>query len=245
MISPTHLVIGASSGIAQAYIEQTLAEPNTFVVGISRGAIPKPFQHWIASDRLNWIWSDYCLDSMHGLANTLGPRLSGLRNLVICNGLLHQDSIQPEKQLKQLDERAFQHLMRVNALLPMLWIQQLVPHLGHQQSATITVFSARVGSIEDNHLGGWYSYRASKASLNMLLKSYSVELSRTYPNMGILIFHPGTTDTELSKPFQNNVPEDKLFSPDFVAKQLIKLQSRPKTLCPIQYLDWQGKSIPW
>ena len=107
------------------------------------------------------------------------------------------------------------------------------------------LFSARVGSISDNRLGGWYSYRASKAALNMMIKTAAIELARRAKNIKLIAFHPGTTDTPLSKPFQKNVPENKLFSAEFVAKQLLDIvENTPIDQSP-SYLDWQGETINW
>ena len=139
-------------------------------------------------------------------------------------------------------------MLSSNALTPILCIQAILPLLNQQTPCVITALSARVGSIEDNKLGGWYSYRASKAALNMLFKTAAIELARRAKQTRLVLFHPGTTDTELSKPFQKNVPKDKLFSPDFVAEQLYTLLQQPEQLTDIgqpAYIDWQGKNINW
>ena len=107
------------------------------------------------------------------------------------------------------------------------------------------MLSARVGSIGDNHLGGWYAYRASKAALNMLLKTAAIEYSRRSANVKLLSFHPGTTDTPLSKPFQSSVAADKLFTPDFVAAQLIALMTAADIDGQLAFIDWNGQSIDW
>ena len=127
----------------------------------------------------------------------------------------------------------------------MLWIQQLTPLLTGNSACKVVVFSARVGSISDNRLGGWYTYRASKAALNMMLKTAAIELARRAKNIKIIAFHPGTTDTPLSKPFQNNVPADKLFTSEFVAKQLLTIVDNTDIDGKASYLDWQGKAINW
>jgi len=105
------------------------------------------------------------------------------------------------------------------------------------------VFSARVGSTSDNRLGGWYSYRASKAALNSLLKSFAVEYARRLKNVKLIAFHPGTVDTDLSKPFQASVPEQNLFSAVFVADQLAEIMASADLDGQLSYLDWDGKSI--
>ena len=114
-----------------------------------------------------------------------------------------------------------------------------------KQSCVVTTFSARIGSIEDNRLGGWYSYRASKAALNMLLKTAAIEYQRVAKGVRFLVFHPGTTDTPLSKPFQKFVSKDKLFTPEFVADQLLTIVEQQASESNIQFLDWDGKAIPW
>lgn len=127
----------------------------------------------------------------------------------------------------------------------MLWLKSLVPLLSGKQACKIVVFSARVGSISDNKLGGWYSYRASKAAINMLLKSAAVELARSVKNIKLISFHPGTTDSPLSKPFHKNVPANKLFKSEFVAQQLIDIVQNTAIDGQASFVDWQGKSTPW
>ena len=107
------------------------------------------------------------------------------------------------------------------------------------------MFSARVGSIEDNRLGGWYSYRASKAALNMMLKSTAIEFARRSKNIKLIAFHPGTTDTTLSEPFQKNVPVGKLFQPSFVAQQLLSILEDVSVDGRASFLDWKGNDIDW
>lgn len=239
------LIIGASSLIAQAYINNRLQSDNTKIIAISRTDAPEQFHLSIHEGALTWITSNYEPEHIQNVCAELAQTIPSLSRVIVCNGTLHNDHIKPEKQLKQLKTDHFQHVMQVNTLTPMLWLQGLQPYFTSHQNATLTLFSARVGSIEDNQLGGWYSYRASKAALNMMAKSFSVELSRRCPNIGILLFHPGTTDTPLSKPFQTNVPAGKLFEPDFVAQQLADILCDSETLRPISYLDWQGKTIAW
>jgi NAD(P)-dependent dehydrogenase (short-subunit alcohol dehydrogenase family) len=127
----------------------------------------------------------------------------------------------------------------------MLWIKFLTPYLSSKAPCKLVVFSARVGSISDNNLGGWYSYRASKAALNMMLKTAAIELARRAKNIKIIAFHPGTTDTPLSRPFQKNVPDEKLFTCNFVATQLLNIIENIEIDGKASYLDWQGKAIQW
>jgi NAD(P)-dependent dehydrogenase (short-subunit alcohol dehydrogenase family) len=127
----------------------------------------------------------------------------------------------------------------------MLWLKHLVKLLKRSDKCVITALSARVGSIEDNGLGGWYSYRSSKSALNMMMKSLAIELKRQSPQSTVLLFHPGTTNTPLSKPFQKNVPAGKLFTPEFVAECLYNQIAESNSNDLINYRDWQGQSIQW
>jgi NAD(P)-dependent dehydrogenase (short-subunit alcohol dehydrogenase family) len=127
----------------------------------------------------------------------------------------------------------------------MLWVKYLKPVLAGKRDCVVTAFGARIGSIEDNQRGGWYSYRASKAALNMLLKTASLEYVRIAKGVRFLIFHPGTTDTPLSKPFQRFVSEDQLFTPEFVAERVVGLVGNEVADKSIQFLDWDGEPIPW
>ena len=168
-----------------------------------------------------------------------------ITQVFVCNGILHSDSFQPEKRLEDFDVKAFNQVISANTLTPMLWVQKLTPVLTGKSSCKFVVFSARVGSISDNNLGGWYSYRASKAALNMMLKTAAIELARRAKNIKIISFHPGTTDTPLSKPFQKNVPANKLFTSEFVAKQLLAIIENTQVDHKASYLDWEGKTINW
>ena len=182
------------------------------------------------------------------VTNYLKEQNADIQQVIIFNGTLHNETHMPEKKLEDLDAEYFSQLLNSNTLTPLLCLQSILPLLTHKTHCTITALSARVGSINDNKLGGWYTYRASKAALNMLFKTAAIELSRRAKNTKLVLFHPGTTDTALSKPFQKNVPAGKLFTAEFVAKQLftltfnnlhLELNGEPA------YLDWQGETIPW
>ena len=110
---------------------------------------------------------------------------------------------------------------RINAVGPALVAKHFIPLLARDRRAVFTALSARVGSIGDNRLGGWHSYRASKAALNMLLRNLAVELGRTHPQAVVAGLHPGTVDTGLSAPFQKGVKPEKLFTADHSAERLL------------------------
>lgn len=168
-----------------------------------------------------------------------------LDTIVITLGTLHNEKYGPEKRLENFQPQSFTDTLSVNASFPILWLKHLLPILRLQSSCKIVVLSARVGSISDNQLGGWYSYRASKAALNMLLQTAGIELARRAKGVKLIAFHPGTTDSPLSKPFQANVPEGKLFTPEFVANQLLEVAKQQAIDGKLSYVDWQGKPIDW
>jgi NAD(P)-dependent dehydrogenase (short-subunit alcohol dehydrogenase family) len=137
------------------------------------------------------------------------------------------------------------HVLEINTVLPMIALAAFESQLKNVSRPRVAVLSARVGSIGDNHLGGWYSYRASKSALNMMLQCAAIELHRVNRTLKLIAFHPGTTDTPLSKPFQRGVPADKLFTPEFVADQLTAILDTIESDGRLSYLDWAGELIPW
>lgn len=131
-----------------------------------------------------------------------------------------QRGVTPEKKLTELTREAFHQVMDINCVGPFLWLKALYPLIKHRDPVTIATLSARVGSISDNRLGGWHSYRASKAAQNMLTRNLALELGRLNPNAVVVGLHPGTVDTALSKPYQKGVSPDHLFTPEQSAAYL-------------------------
>lgn len=233
------IIIGGHSTIAQAIIQRLLADrQTTHVYVFSRQTVE------LVDAKLSWQRCEYDETGIHK-ALTILPEKLEIGRVLICNGILHQDSIQPEKRLEQLDSSQLHQLFDINTITPMLWLKQLMPRLRQQSDCRIAVFSARVASINDNRYGGWYGYRASKAALNMLLKSASIELQRRAKGISLLAFHPGTTDTPLSRPFHQNVSDSQLLAPETVAERLLNLLDKRPPGTPFEFLDWQGKSVDW
>lgn len=235
------VVIGASSEIAKAFItEQANRNPDLKVISISKK--PSGLDQNIAAH----FQCDYSPSQISQVGKSIKDLNLTIAGVTIFNGMLHrEDGKLPEKKLEEIDLDYSMMLFNINTMLPMLWLQALLPALKGKHSCVVTALSARVGSISDNQLGGWYSYRSSKAALNMMFKSAAVELARRAKNIKLVLFHPGTTDTPLSKPFQANVPSQKLFSPTFVAAQLSDIIARQKVDGTVSYIDWQNKPIDW
>ncbi|MEX2470085.1 MAG: SDR family NAD(P)-dependent oxidoreductase [Pseudohongiellaceae bacterium] len=238
----TALVIGAGSHIARAVIEELLAG-GVRVIAVSRRVDRERVRQ--KASGLVWLQADYSEASIARICAGLKDEGVHLDRVFICHGVLHDETVSPEKRLDDISEAAFAHVFRVNAWLPLLWLKHLAPLLPRRSPCVVTVFSARVGSIADNRQGGWYAYRGSKAALNMLLKTAAIELRRTHRHLRVLAFHPGTTDTPLSAPFQTAVPEGRLFTPTFVAQRLLDLVADLPGTEAIQFLDWDGKRIDW
>lgn len=232
------IVIGANSAIASAIIHQ-LAPSYDNLIAISRKAFITD------NDKINSIVCDYSETSILNAVEQIAKmQLPSIDRIYICNGILQNETIQVEKRIENFNRDAFLSVINANTITPILWLQALFP-LIRKQKCKVVVFSARVGSISDNRLGGWYSYRASKAALNMLLKNLSLEFAKRAKGVKIIAFHPGTTDTSLSKPFQQNIAKDKLFTPGFVAQQLESVVNPIQTDGQLSYIDWQGKDISW
>jgi NAD(P)-dependent dehydrogenase (short-subunit alcohol dehydrogenase family) len=244
------ILFGASSMIAQAYIKHLNDQTEVFkIICISSNSLPSnTSSNLLSRSAVTHFQTDYSEQSLAQITSPLKDQLIDIHQVIIFNGKLHNTEHMPEKRLEDVDSSYFNQLLNSNALTPILCLQSLLPLLNHKTQCTITALSARVGSIEDNKLGGWYAYRASKAALNMLFQTAAIELYRRAKNTKLILFHPGTTDTELSKPFQRNVPQGKLFTPAFTAEQLYELTNNNPNLelnGEADYLDWNGKHIPW
>jgi NAD(P)-dependent dehydrogenase (short-subunit alcohol dehydrogenase family) len=237
----TALVTGAGGGIGRAVVDALLASGRPArVIAVSRRPLAHP------DPRLEPLAAD--LTTPEGLA-ALDECLGETPLHLVFNaiGMLHDEArdIHPEKKLDELDAEALACLYRVNAITPALLLQALQRNLKGGHPVLIGSLSARVGSIGDNRLGGWYGYRASKAAHNMLMKTAAVELRRLNPNLTVACLHPGTTDTPLSRPFQARVPADQLFSPVFVAERLLAVLGERHPEESGSFFDWAGEPVPW
>ncbi len=239
------MVIGASGGIGDAVLRRLLHETDyQRVLAVSRQPCPGELQDQ-HGDRLSWLQASYDESSIARLCESIDTNTLDLQRVIICNGVLHGDHFSPEKNLESVSVKALHTVFEANAVVPVLWLQHLLKQLRRCKGCKVAILSARVGSIGDNRLGGWYAYRSSKAALNMLLKTAAIEYRRRAPGIKLVAFHPGTTDTALSEPFQKGVPEGKLFSPEFVADRLLVLLDGASDDGELTFLDWDGKTVPW
>lgn len=163
--------------------------------------------------------------------------------VIVTTGVLHGDEFAPEKCLKDLCAENMQRLFYANTVIPSLLAKYFLPNMEQRKRAIFAVLSARVGSITDNRLGGWYSYRASKTALNMVVKNLSIELGRKSKNLIIVGLHPGTVDSFLSAPFSANIAKDKLFTPNFAADSLLMVMNKLQLSDSGALFAWNGEVI--
>ena len=163
--------------------------------------------------------------------------------VIVATGVLHDDVVAPEKSLKSLSYPSLERVFAINTFAPMIVAKHVLPNMPRDKKTAFAALSARVGSISDNQLGGWYAYRASKAALNQLIKTASIEHARRWPQALVVGLHPGTVDTGLSKPFQSQVSQTKLFSPKQSATYMLDALDKAGPELSGQVLDYKGAII--
>jgi NAD(P)-dependent dehydrogenase (short-subunit alcohol dehydrogenase family) len=223
------VVIGASGGIGAAVVD-ALREEDAEVHAFAR--------RFDGDGRLDLT------DEASVAAAAAAARVGGEVDLVfVATGLLHDGGRGPEKAMRDLDADWLQRNFLINAVGPALVAKHFLPLLPRARRAVFAALSARVGSISDNNLGGWYGYRASKAALNQLIRTLAIEERRRNPQAVVVALHPGTVDTDLSRPFQGNVQPGRLFAPDRAAVQLLDVLDGLKPADSGRLFDWEGKQI--
>lgn len=231
------LVVGGSGGIGAALVRCYLDDPRVSEVIATCYRQDPVMSH----ARLRWHSVDVCDESqIAGLAAACG-QLARVINTV---GVLHTAERGPEKTIAHFDKAFFLHSMALNTVPSLLLAKHLAPAL-KGQSSVFAALSAKVGSIGDNQLGGWYSYRTSKAALNMAMVTLAREWRVRLPQCCVAVLHPGTTDTALSAPFQGNVPADKLFSAVRTARQLVAVIEGLEPGVSGRFWSWDGSELPW
>jgi NAD(P)-dependent dehydrogenase (short-subunit alcohol dehydrogenase family) len=244
------LVTGASRGIGLALVSELLADRGVGrVLAVARAASTSPGLDACAADhptRLLRIDADLTTPRhLQVLAEAAAAACGQLHLVVNAAGVLHGGHLRPEKSIAQVHPEALAQVFALNAFAPILLAQALLPLLRHGEPAVFASVSARVGSIGDNRLGGWYAYRASKAAQNQLLRTFAIELARLAPAATCLLLHPGTVDTDLSAPFQATVPADRLFTPAQAAGRLLAVIAGAGPADSGRFLAHDGSDIPW
>lgn len=242
-ISTAALVVGASQGIGLEFVRQLLPRVDRLYATYRN---PQSELLRRSDAHLRCLAMDITDETqIAAVVQTIQTETTTLQIVINCVGWLHDGSMQPEKSLRHLNSEQLLRYFQVNSIGPVLLAKQIQPLLKHQNRAVLATISAKVGSIGDNYLGGWYGYRASKAALNMLMRTVAIEYKRTCPRTIVVTLHPGTTDTRLSRPFQRNVPPEKLFPVDRTVQQLLTVIDQLQESDSGEFFSWDGSRLPW
>lgn len=227
------VVIGASGGIGGA-LETALIERGQFAIvhGFARSRSGK--------HHIDLLDEASIAAAAEIVGNGPSPSL-----VIVATGLLHSHEGGPEKALRALDPNWLAQIYAVNAIGPAIVAKHFLPLMPRNERVVFAALSARVGSITDNRLGGWYGYRSSKAALNMLIRTLSIEERRRNDCAIIVGLHPGTVDTALSQPFQGSVRPGRLFSVDRAATLLLDAIEGLAAKDSGKLLDYEGEEIPF
>jgi len=234
-------VFGASGAIGSEFVRQLADDVRVERVhAFARSPLELPEGKTVAGT------VDICdAESVNRAVAALEPD-EKLDLVILATGILHRnDTVQPEKSLRDIDSEAMTELFRVNAIGPANVAKTFLPRMRRGSKTVFAALSARVGSISDNRLGGWVSYRSSKAALNMILKTLSIEHARRFPEAVIAGLHPGTVDSALSAPFQRRVPEGKLFSPTQSVGYMLSVIDGLTAADTGGFFAWDGTSIDY
>jgi len=234
----TLIVAGASGGLGAALVDALLTRfPGARIFASyyrSRARREHP--------RLNWRQLDLRDAAAIEQWSASFTRVDWIVNAA---GYLHGSHGGPEKNIRAVDSDFLLENIRINTLPSLLLAKHFGTALKQSPAPVFATISAKVGSIEDNRLGGWYSYRISKAALNMALKTLSIEWRHSHPRGCVAALHPGTNDTALSRPFQSNVAAEDLFEPHYTAGMFVDLLSRLGPADSGRFWAWNGEILPW
>jgi NAD(P)-dependent dehydrogenase (short-subunit alcohol dehydrogenase family) len=243
----TALIVGGGRGIGLGFVRQLLAQDSIERVYATYRQVESATE-LLAIDnfRLCCMQMDITDEAqIAAVIRQIQTETAALHYVVNCVGVLHEGEMQPEKSLRHINSEQLLRYFQVNTIGAILLFKQVQPLIKHPDRSILATLSAKVGSIGDNQVGGWYGYRASKAALNMLIRTTAIEYKRTCPQTILVALHPGTTDTQLSQPFQRNVPPEKLFSVDRTVSQLLTVIDGLTPSDSGEFYSWDGSRLPW
>ncbi|MEL6503301.1 MAG: SDR family NAD(P)-dependent oxidoreductase [Pseudomonadota bacterium] len=219
------IIIGATGGIGSAFVEEAQARyPTARINGLSRS-------------------TGFDLTKEAAIAAAAEQAGKDIDLVIVATGLLHGDQFGPEKSLKDLNADTLAQVFAINTFGPALVMKHFLPRMAKDRRSVFAALSARVGSVSDNRIGGWYGYRAAKAALNQMIRTASIEHARRWKEGVVVGLHPGTVDTDLSKPFQRHVAEGKLFTPAHSASAMLDVLEGLKTSHTGRVFDFAGEEV--
>lgn len=243
------LVVGASRGIGLGFVRALSSDPRVgrIFCGMRTPERAEAVHALAERDcRVRALRLDVTDEqTIADAAKELDRHAEGLQLVLVTAGVLHDDAMRPERKLEALDPAAAQRSWQVNALGPALVLKHMHSRLGRSGKACFASLSARVGSIGDNRRGGWYAYRSAKAAQNQMVHTAALELARTAPELICVTLHPGTVDTDLSRPFQRGLPSGQLFDVERACRQLLDVVDRLAPSDSGSFVAWDGQPIPW
>jgi len=237
-MSENIIIIGASGAIGSSFINYYANQnPSNIIYSLTRREIK------YSNNNIKNILIDIEDEQTIVSAASICSQHGSFDKIIVATGILHDENLSPEKSFRHLEKEKFERVFSVNTFGPAMIARYFIPLLNKEKTSFFGVLSARVGSISDNKIGGWYSYRASKAALNMIIKSLSIEVARNNPNAIIVGLHPGTVDSNLSNPFQKNVSDGKLFTPDHSIAKMTNVINSLTTRDTGNCFAWDGERI--
>lgn len=250
IIQVNALIVGASQGIGLGFVKKLLQDERISKIYATYRQpesalelINLASEH---SERLICLSLNITEESQIAEAiQQIHTQVNQLHLVVNCVGLLYEGNLQPEKSLRQINSENLLRYFQINSIGSVLLAKHLLPLFKHGERSVFASISAKIGSISDNQLGGWYGYRASKAALNMFMRTAAIEYGRSSPKTLVVTLHPGTTDTRLSRPFQKNVPAENLFSVERTVTQLLSVIEQLQEGDSGQFFSWDGSRLPW
>ncbi len=231
---PSVVVVGAGGGVGRALVDALVLRGGP-VHALSRAGVAVPGAIAGRADVTDEA-------SLAAAARAVG---GPVEQVWVATGMLQGASARAERRLAEITPEGLAEAYAVNAMGPALVAKHFAPLLPRDRRAVFAVLSARVGSIGDNRLGGWWSYRASKAALNMMIRCLAVELARTHPLAVCAALHPGTVDTALSRPFQRGVPKDRLLTASAAAAQLLAVADGLEPSRSGGFFAYDGAEVPF
>jgi NAD(P)-dependent dehydrogenase (short-subunit alcohol dehydrogenase family) len=236
------VVLGATGGVGQALVARLRQDGrHGHVVALSR----RQPDAWTNGPAQTWLAADLLDEASLAAAAARIADLGAPSRIIVATGLLSGDGLTPEKSMRALNADALTRLFQVNAIGPALAAKHLLPLAPREQAGVFAVLSARVGSIADNALGGWYGYRASKAALNMILRTAAIEHRRSHPLGVCVAIHPGAVETGLSAPFLSGAARGRGFAPPEAADHILRVLDGLGPEANGGFYAWDGTQIPW